>query len=519
MKRNAWVLVLSLVAVAQGRAQPAVDARPPALVVLIAVDQLRQDYLERFRGEFTGGFARLLRSGAVFTQAFQDHGITETAPGHASMLSGRYPYSTGIVRNDEGVPDRSVDLVGLPGTGASPHRFRGTALLDWMRARWPAARMLSVSRKDRSAILPVGRSREGVTVLWYVQGRITTSSYYADTLPAWVRRFDSASARAKRPGLVWNLLRAPSRYGEPDSVVWERRGRAFTFPYTLAADSLIYTMPWMDSLTLALALEGVARLGLGRSDTPDVVSVGLSTLDNVGHDFGPDSREVHDMMLRLDRYLGAFLAALERRVGRGRVVLALTGDHGVTARPEASWARGEQAGFVVVDSILRPVLDTLSARAGVRALLYREVGMVALDRARLAGRGVNVDSLAADLAARIRVLPGVVRVDTRASLAGADTTSHPAVRRWVRMLAPDTPGEVFITLAPLYYVGRPRNFTHGQPSDDDAHVPLILMGPGIRPGVYGAKAAVVDLGPTLAAVVGVTPTEPVDGRVLREALR
>ena len=131
----------------------------------------------------------------------------------------------------------------------------------------------------------------------------------------------------------------------------------------------------------------------------------------------------------------------------------------------------------------------------------------------------NVDALAADLAARLRALPGVAQVDTRATLAGADTASDTAARRWVRMLAPDTPGEVFITLVPPNYMGRPRNFQHGQPSDDDTHVPLILMGPGVRPGVYGAKAAVVDLGPTIAALLGVTPTEPVDGRVLREALR
>lgn len=491
----------------------------PPLVVVITADQLIPDYLERYRAQFTGGLARLLDEGAWFTQAYHDHGITETAPGHAVVLSGRYPYSTNIVRNDEGVPDTSVRLVGTSGAGASPHRFRGTALIDWVRARWPDARMVSVSRKDRSAILPVGRSRENTWVYWFAGGRFTTSTWYADTLPAWLTAFNDGLAAAKTPGRWWTLQREPAAYAEPDSVPWENRGRGFTFPYAFSHDSLLIRMPWMDSLLLALALEGRRALALGERNVPDILAVGLSTLDNIGHEFGPDSREVHDHVLWLDRYLGQFLDSLDARFGRGRVLVALTSDHGITARPETSWQRAQAATFVPVDSITRALQDTLALRLGPgRFVLWRDVGMVALDRPALAAR-TNADSVIDLLAARLRALPGVVQVDTRRTLAGADTVRNTPARRWQRMLGPATPGEVFVTLAPLHYMGRPRNFQHGQASDDDGHVPVVLMGPGVRRGVYSRRAGVVDLGPTLAALLGVRPTERVDGTVLREAIR
>lgn len=498
----------------------AAQRQAPPLVVVITADQLIPAYLERYRAQFTGGLARLLDEGAWFTQVYHDHGITETAPGHAAVLSGRYPYSTNIVRNDEGVPDTSVRLVGTRGAGASPHRFRGTALLDWVRTRWPDARMLSVSRKDRSAILPVGRSRENVGVYWFAGGRFTTSTWYADTLPAWVTAFNDGLAAAKTPGRWWTLQRDPADYGEPDSVRWENRGRDFTFPYAYSHDSLLIRMPWMDSLLLALALEGRRALALGERRAPDILAVGLSTLDNIGHEFGPDSREVHDHVLWLDRYLGQFLDSLDARFGRGRVLVALTSDHGITARPEASWQRSQRALFVPVDSITRVLQDTLELRLGPgRYVLWRDVGMVALDRALLEARGAAPDSVIDLLAARLRALPGVAQVDTRRTLAGADTVRNAPARRWQRMLGPETRGEVFITLAPLHYMGRPRNFQHGQASDADAHVPLLIMGPGVRRGVYSRRAGVVDLGPTLAALLGVRPSERLDGSVLREAIR
>ena len=211
--------------------QSAPPATVPTLIVFITVDQMRADYFERFSSQLTGGLGRLYRGGAVFTNGFQDHAITETAPGHSVTMSGRFPAHTGIVTNATGVGDANAPLVGGGGVGASPYRFRGTTLIDWLRAKDPRSRALSVSRKDRGAILPMGRAKQ--SVFWYASdGRFTTSTYYADTLPTWVQKFNDRrrSRRATRENCGRCLL--PERsYPEPDSIPMENFGSSYVFPH------------------------------------------------------------------------------------------------------------------------------------------------------------------------------------------------------------------------------------------------------------------------------------------------
>jgi len=277
----------------------------------------------------------------------------------------------------------------------------------------------------------------------------------------------------------------------------------------------------MDSLTLAFALEGVRALQLGRGGT-DLLAVSLSATDLVGHAFGPDSREIHDQVLRLDRYLGWFLQQLLVRYTRESVLIVLTSDHGVTPFPERSLALGHSdAVRVIPDSVIRAVNAALDSRIGGHDWVYLETGMVLVpDRGKLAAQGVNVDSVVADLATRLRAQPGVARVDRPADLAGKDTTD-PLVRRWQHQIAPNAGVELVATLKP-YAIWSLENLPiamHGQPSDLDAHVPLLFWGRGVRRGVYRGRVSTVDIAPTLARLLGLTPSEPLDGRVLGEALQ
>ncbi len=474
-------------------------------MVVITVDQLRPDYLDRYRSQLTGGLALLLKQGAVFTEAYQDHAVTETAPGHSTILSGRWPAHTGIVRNTAGVQDSTAPLVGVTGLGASPARFRGTALFDWLKAAEPGARALSVSGKDRGAILPLGRAKE--QVYWYAGGYFTTSRYYADSLPEWVRVFNGRRIPFKAAGANWNLLLPARAYPEPDS----------------ARAALEYlAVPSMDSLTLAFALEGVRALGLGSRGAVDLLSVSLSTTDYVGHAYGPDSREIHDQVVRLDRSLGLFLQQLFVRYGSGGVLIVLTADHGVTPFPERSRAEGHRdAQRVNVDSMIAAVNARLDERTGGGAWVAFESGMVLVPgRSELAAQGVNVDSVITDVAVRLRAVPGVARVDRPADLAKHDTTVA-VVRRWVHQVPLDAGVELVATLKPYciwVYANLPPIAAHGQPSDIDAHVPLILWGRALRRGVYQARVASVDIAPTLARLLGLSPAEPLDGRVLTEAI-
>jgi arylsulfatase A-like enzyme len=495
----------------------------PRLVVVITVDQLRPDYFERYRTQLLGGLADLRRQGAYFADAYQDHAVSETAPGHATVLSGRWPAHTGIIRNSAGVND-STPLLEVTGPGASPARFRGTAFFDWLKAAEPNARALSVSSKDRGAILPIGRARE--QVYWYRLGIFTTSRYYADALPAWVRAFNARRIPFRAAGRVWTLLLPERAYPEPDSVPYENGGNDLTFPHRIPDDSTqaaatLARMPTMDSLTLAFALEGVRVLQLGGRGATDLLAVSLSATDAVGHAYGPDSREIHDQVLRLDRYLGWFLQQLFLRYGKGNVVIVLTADHGVTPLPERSRALGRATAVrVIPDTIARDVNAALDTRVGGGDWLEFESGMLlVLDRATLSSRGVDVDSVIADVAVRLRALRGVARVDRPADLARGDTTDA-TVRRWRRSLPPDAGVELVVTLKPysIWSVEGLAIAMHGQPNEFDTRVPIIFWGRGVRRGLYRDRVNTVDIAPTLARLLGLTPAEPVDGRVLTEAL-
>jgi hypothetical protein len=508
-------------------AGPVAAQQRPKLVVMITVDQLRPDYFDKWKGQLTGGLGRLAREGAFFTEAAQDHAVTETAPGHSTLLSGRWPVHTGILRNDVGVQDSTAPLIGFTGGGASPMRFQGTAFFDWLKAAQPSARALSVSRKDRGAILPMGRAKE--QVYWYQSGVFTTSRYYADSLPDWVKRFNAMRTPFKAAAAVWRPLLPDSAYPETDEEPYENPGgprRAF--PFTLPSDSARAAgayggMPWMDSLTLAFALAGVQELKLGKRGATDLLAVSLSATDAVGHTFGPDSRELHDQVLRLDRYLGSFLDRLGAMVGKNDMLIVLSADHGVSSYPGYSRAHGRpDVHGVRVDSIVGAFNRELHNRLGDTtrtAWLLFDSGMLILDdNGRLSAAHVPIDSVVTVIQTRLKQVPGMARVDRLADLAQADTLQDPIARRWLHQVPPDAGVLLMATLREPFVWGNESYAMHGQPSDRDARVPVILMGRWIKPGRYPQRAATVDIAPTLAEVLRLSPLSMLDGRVLREAL-
>ena len=521
-------MILSILSLCCGLAAPPAPARPK-LVVVITVDQLRPDYLDRWKKQLTGGLFQLVNEGAVFADGYQDHAVTETAPGHSTILSGLWPAHTGIVRNSQGVQDSTAPLLVVPGgvPGASPRRFRGTTLFDWLKAVDPTSRALSVSRKDRGAILPIGHAKE--QVYWYQSGLFTTSRYYADSLPRWVQTFNARRLPFKAANATWALLLPDSAYKEDDNEPWENGGRDVLFPHRLPADSVraagaIAGTPMMDSLTLLLALDGLEALRLGRRGT-DILAVSLSSTDAVGHAYGPDSREIHDQVLRLDRYLAWFLKRVTDKVGRDNVVVVLTADHGVTSYPERARAKtGAQVYRVSVDTIVTAVnraLDGLAGAGTPREWLSFDTGMLFLqDNGRFAATGVKTDSILDAVAARMRAVPGVGRVDRVADLPRADTASDPVARRWIHQLPSDAGVVLVVTLQPgsVWGIENAPIAMHGQPSDDDSHVPIIFWGRGVKRGIYRGRTNTVDIAPTLGRLLGVTPLSLIDGHVLSDAL-
>ena len=495
-------------------------AKPP-LVILIVVDQLRPDYLVRYRAELTGGLARLTRRGVFYTNGLQDHAITQTAPGHATLLSGRPPASTNIITNDRGVGDTLAPLIGASGPGASPRRFRGTALYDWMRAADPDARVLSVSRKDRSAIAAVGRAR--ADVYWYAGGQFTTSTWYRTELPPWVRGWNARRGVQALAGTVWWPLRPVGSYPERDSMPYENRGQRSVFPHTLPVDSAalisaVTDSPWMDSLTLDLALEGVRALRLGQRGTTDLLVLGLSATDDIGHRFGPDSREVHDQVLRLDAWLGWFFDSLGASVPPDGTIVALSADHGVVTMPEYAAAvthapGGRASSSGIVSGLRRDFEERLGARFGFAF----ELGLISGDVAALRARGVDVDSLGDALAVQLTARPEVARVYTPRTLRMAPATDRIA-ERWRRQLPHDHQWLVAAALRDGWIWSGRWDAGHGTSQWLDVTVPIIIAAPGVRAGTFSREVRTTDVAATLARLIGVTPLEPLDGRPLREVI-
>ncbi|MDQ8164201.1 MAG: alkaline phosphatase family protein [Gemmatimonadota bacterium] len=507
------------------------QSQRPSLVVFITIDQMRADYFDRFAGQLTGGLKRLREGGAFFKNGFHDHAITETAPGHAATMSGRFPVRTGIMMNSQGVngvPDGQV-IGGRASETASPARFRGTVLTDWMRNANPATKWLSVSRKDRGAILPLGKNKGDV--YWYSgSGEFTSSSYYMDTLPSWVKAFNAQKIPHSYAGKFWSLLKASSLYAEPDSVGVEALTGGFdvAFPHPFPGEparaaAILPNYPMMDELTLGFALRGVRELRLGAdANRTDMLAVSLSTTDAVGHRFGPDSREIHDQILRLDQYLGLFLDSLNAMRGGGRLLVALTSDHGVAPYPtlKSTLYPNGAAKRVSLDLPWRAFLRRLDDLGIDTTAVDIDDGVVVVTKpGALGSSAATTDALFADLANDLRRVQGVLRVDQMRDLARADTVRDHIARRWLHMFAPTSNVRLIATLTPYSYWLPVTYASHGSPHDTDAQVPVLFWGAGVVPGQHEDNVRVVDMAPTLAAILGVRPTEALDGRVLTKVVR
>jgi hypothetical protein len=439
--------------------------------------------------------------------------------------------------NVAGVNDSTVKLIDAPGLGASPFRFRGTTLTDWLIAKDPRTKVLSISRKDRAAILPIGRSKQAV--FWYSGlGNFTTSTYYSTTLPDWVKAYNARKVPMSYAARVWRPMLADSSYAEPDSVPYETGATAFLFPHIIptapdSAAAFLAEFPWMDDVTLDFALSGVTALNLGTGPETDILAISLSTTDAIGHRYGPDSREIHDHILRLDHAIGVFLDSLFKLRNEKDIVIALTADHGLTPYPEVHTAHDANAGAIRVN--VRPVLQKLSNTLAARGVpgngldfmaggytgngFFFDGGVLQLDRTALQRANVNVDTLLSGVRADFLKVPGVARAERISTLATADTVNDKIARRWLHMFSDETMAALVVSLAPYNYWMSSSQAQHGSPNDTDARVPIIFYGSAIKTGRYADFATVADMAPTLALIAHVTPLEKLDGHVLQNAIR
>jgi hypothetical protein len=505
--------------------RPATDTSRPALAVLVYFDQLRGDYLTRWEDLFgDGGFRRLSHEGAWFQDCHYPYALTVTGPGHASVATGCSPARHGIVANDwydqvareaiycvgsdryERVPPEPRNAAGkLPQT-ASPDRLLSPTLADALKdATSNRACVVSLSFKDRAAVLPGGRRPDACYWLDATSGIFATSTYYRDQLHPWVRTFNRARPADAWFGRDWVHLRPDldyERYSGPDDVAGEGKGtaqgRTFPHPFTGGANkpgkdyyAALYNSPFGNNLLLDLVDRAIDGEHLGQHVVPDLLCVSFSCNDPVGHCWGPDSQEVMDVTLRSDLIVRELLEFLDDHVGRGRYVLALTADHGVCPLPEVSRARGEDAGRVVPELLALRMEWFLSRTFGLNAGTARWLTgpataypWVYLNQDLLLRRGLQPSAVEQALAEWLKQLPGVQTAYTRTQLLRGVPSDDEIGQAVSRSFRPERSGDVFIVPKPYYLIySFLTGTTHGTPHPYDTHVPLLVYGPGIRSGV------------------------------------
>ncbi len=535
LKRALSPVVAVLVLLAGAAPAGAAGAGPsPRLVVVIVADQFPYDYLERFSPLLHGGLRRLLDEGLSFRHATHAHALTATCPGHASLLTGLHPSHSGIVANRwlDRQTGRTVYCVGDAHDRRSPRRLRATALGDWLRVAHPEARVFSASGKDRAAVIMGGQHPDGA--FWYDKrsGGFTSSRYYyPDGVPAWVRGFtrrrraDAWFGRGWRPAPVEAAAARAAGVVALDAGVFRD-----AFPHPLGDLSLVpdtayyddlFRSPAVDTLLAGFARALVEREGLGRDRVPDLLTLSFSALDTVGHRYGPNSAEVLDTVLNLDRELGDLLAFLERRVGAEHLLVAFSSDHGVQALPELRRQQHRSGRRLAAADVACVQNAGRRLQAHYRMPLPWRQGFY-LDRQGLARLGID----RADLDRRLkRELEGCGFIERVWSSVELETGAGNGGDIWRRLFVNGHDPE----RSPDYELQMVENFTpvagrgadHGSPYGYDRHVPLLLRGGGLAAGVIDTPVETVDLAPTLAGLLGLAGAVPadLDGRDRSSRLR
>ncbi len=537
-----WVLLAASLAHAPMPAATAPRHRPK-LILVISVDQLSADLLQRFGKDLPGGLGLLQEQGVVFTETYHDHAFTETGPGHSVLLSGRFPGHTGIIENEwfdraSGrivycVDDEAVQLIGRDGLmGASPSRFLGSTLGDWLQAQVKGSRAFSLSGKDRAAVLMAGRAP---TAVYWFEGAagFTTSTAYAQAKPEWLAAFDlELNHRFLSENWTWTPLQ-PSN-GAARTALWTlpeglqvRNGlprvvQGAGMPLDKGFVERFRHSPFFDQVTLEAARRLVEQEGVGRGPGTDLFMLSLSATDYIGHNFGTGGVEMWDQIHRLDRQLGAFLAWLRHRVPDLWVVLS--SDHGGMDLPEGLRDDGFPA-----ERLSQPkdwyahLNQALHQRLQVNVDLVRRFNspkQIYLDDGAIRKLGLDRQQVLESITAQLRSQSEVQEVFSAEALAALPDGPSASPRdsslgsRLKHSFMPGRSGDLLVVFKPLtMFHEPPYAANHGSPWDYDRRVPLIFLGPW-KARTVAEPVRTVDLAPTLARELGLTPSEPLDGKAL-----
>ena len=496
----------------------------PKLIVVIVIDQFRGDYLERYRNQFgDGGFRLLLDHGAYFSNCNYNYANTRTAPGHATLFTGAYSNGHGIVGNEwwepskkrmvTSVEDDSTKLVGIAGdrTGASPHNLLADTLGDELKlATQGKARVFAVSLKDRAAILPGGFAADAAYWIDPASGAWVTSTYYRNDLPKWVQDFNNT-----RPAKYWDREWKDAQ-GTVLRSTAHRKGKDRS---EAGFYEVVGPTSFANEYELEFAEELMAHENVGRGPATDLLSVSLSPNDILGHQVGPDSPEMQQMALDLDRELADFFAFLGHQIGLANVWIALSADHGVSSLPDAVKKLRIPAANLdnkKLEAQLNSAVTTKFSAGHAAAYVKLDYPMAWLDQDAFAAAHVREHDAEVAVGEAMKQA-GLRGYYIKSQLADGAVPNTPLGRKYVNSYSPE--GSWYVMGVPdIYTVGSSKGTDHASPYNYDTHVPLVFYGLPFQTRTYRTPTEPVDLAATLASLLGVNAPTHAIGRVLTEAL-
>lgn len=517
----------------------------PKLMVGIVVDQMCYEYLYRFRDHYTeGGFKRLMNEGTNCRTTHYNYVPTYTGPGHASIYTGTTPSNHGIVANDwldrvanstvNCVEDQTVQTVGSDSKKGmfSPARLKVNTITDQLKLERPASKVIAMSIKNRGAILPGGHLSDGTYWFDSKSGDFITSTFYKQELPPWVADFNKKNLPEKSMKQVWNTFFPIERYVEsgPDNSPYEHLLPGKTepvFPYDLSKMSTKETVydlftctPFANTFLTDFAIQALHAEKMGQNGATDMLCISYSSTDIIGHEFGPQSKEIQDTYIRLDRELERLLNELDNTLGKGNYTLFLTADHAVVPVPQLLVDKKLAGGYVFLSEAVKQLKTDVTYTFGADLIVAEENLNIYLDRTLIRERGLKYDEVCRFVKEHIREWEGVKNVYTSGELQTGSGD------KWFEMIRSGyhykESGDVIFSLESGHLpkskdTDKARKGTsHGSPYAYDTQVPLLFFGHSIPQQEVFRVVEITDIAPTIAHILDISFSHAATGKPIVE---
>lgn len=534
--KNLFALLLSVLIAGMVVGQSsASNAKPrPKLVVGLMIDQMRWDFLYRYQSRYTeGGFKRILKEGFSCENTFIPYAQTVTAAGHASVYTGSVPAINGIMGNEwydrslkrdvYCVEDDSVRIVGGNGKGEpmSPKNLISTTITDELElANNFRSKVIGVAIKDRGSILPAGHA--GDAAYWYEpnSGNFVSSTWYMNALPAWAVAYNERRVVDSMYKLNWELSHPIETYlqSDKDNPSYSKN----PFPRKLEANigknfGAISSTPWGNTLTLSFSRVALEAESLGKDSITDFLAISLSSPDYIGHSFGPNSVEIEDTYIKLDREIASFLTYLDQKVGKGQYLFFMTADHGVAHVP----------GFLEANQIpakgMKPGKEAENAtmeKFGLKRLVEASANyQIYLDKAYIDSVGIDYKSVKSFYIQQLNKQDNILIAFDNESISLSNLPAE-YKEMFLKGYNHKLAGDVQLVYKPGYFYSySPTGTTHGTMYPYDAHIPLLWMGWGVKQGLTHRKVYMSDIAGTIAALLKIQMPSGNVGTVIHELIK